>query len=145
MDGLDKDTPIPACIFNKTCYIWTGVNSLLNKSCWEDNIKIGIQEVGFEFLDWIALAQDRDRWQVPVRTVMNLWFPQSEGSFFCSWVHVSYSERTLLLVMWVFILQNFCFQQSTLVVSACVKMIKGSLFFWWWWLRIFSHLKSVAV
>jgi hypothetical protein len=70
MDGLDEGTPIPACIFNKTCYMCTGVNSLLNKNCWEDNIKMAL-----EVMDWIALAQDRDRWQVLVSTGMNLWFP----------------------------------------------------------------------
>jgi hypothetical protein len=57
------------------CYVCTEVNSLLNKSFWEDNIKMGIQEVGLEVMDWIALAQDRDRWQVLVNTVRNLWFP----------------------------------------------------------------------
>ena len=75
MDGLEEETPIPACIFNKTCYICTGVNSLLSKSCWEDNIKMSIEEMGLEVMDWIALAQDRDRWQVLVSTVLNLWFP----------------------------------------------------------------------
>jgi len=29
---------------------------------WEDNIKMDIQEVGCESMDWIDLAQDRDRW-----------------------------------------------------------------------------------
>ena len=29
---------------------------------WEDNIKIDLQEVGCEGMDWIELAQDRDRW-----------------------------------------------------------------------------------
>jgi hypothetical protein len=28
---------------------------------WEDNIKMNLQEVGCEFMDWIDLAQDRDR------------------------------------------------------------------------------------
>ena len=28
---------------------------------WEDNIKIDLQEVGFGGMDWIELAQDRDR------------------------------------------------------------------------------------
>jgi len=28
---------------------------------WEDNIKMDIQEVGFEGVDWVDLAQDRDR------------------------------------------------------------------------------------
>jgi hypothetical protein len=32
---------------------------------WEDNIKTDLQEVGWEGVDWIAMAQDRDRWRVP--------------------------------------------------------------------------------
>jgi hypothetical protein len=28
---------------------------------WEDNIKMDLQKVGCEFMDWIELAQDRDR------------------------------------------------------------------------------------
>ena len=42
---------------------------------WEDNIKMDIQEVGCGGMDWIELAQDRDRWQVLVNVVMNLWVP----------------------------------------------------------------------
>ena len=29
---------------------------------WEDNIKMDLQEVGCGSMDWIELAQDRDRW-----------------------------------------------------------------------------------
>ena len=29
---------------------------------WNDNIKMDLQEVGCESMDWIVLAQDRDRW-----------------------------------------------------------------------------------
>jgi hypothetical protein len=39
---------------------------------WEDNIKIDLQEVGCGGMDWIALAQDGDRWQALVHVVMNL-------------------------------------------------------------------------
>jgi hypothetical protein len=39
---------------------------------WEDNIKMDLQEVGCGGMDWIGLAQDRDRWQVLVHAVMNL-------------------------------------------------------------------------
>jgi len=42
---------------------------------WEDNIKTDLQEVGCEGMDWIELAQDRDRWLAPVIMVMNLRFP----------------------------------------------------------------------
>jgi hypothetical protein len=38
---------------------------------WEDNIKMDIQEVGCEGMDWIELAQDRDKWQALVNAVMN--------------------------------------------------------------------------
>jgi hypothetical protein len=38
---------------------------------WEDNIKIDLQKVGLESMDWIELAQYRDRWWVLVNAVMN--------------------------------------------------------------------------
>jgi len=39
---------------------------------WEDNIRMDLQEVEFWGMDWIDLAQDRDRWQSLVNEVMNL-------------------------------------------------------------------------
>ena len=42
---------------------------------WEDNIKIDLQEVECGGMDWIELAQDRDRWRALVSTVMNLPVP----------------------------------------------------------------------
>ena len=39
---------------------------------WEDNIKMDLQEVGCRGMDWIELAQDRDRWWALVNAVMNL-------------------------------------------------------------------------
>jgi hypothetical protein len=41
---------------------------------WEGNIKMN-QEVGCRGMNWIDLAQDRDRWQALVYVVMNLWVP----------------------------------------------------------------------
>ena len=41
----------------------------------EDNIKMDLQEVGFEGMDWIDVAEDTDRWRALVNAVMNLLFP----------------------------------------------------------------------
>ena len=40
-----------------------------------DNIRMDLQEVGCGYMDWIGLAQDRDRWQTLVSAVMNLRVP----------------------------------------------------------------------
>jgi hypothetical protein len=42
---------------------------------WEDNIKMDLREVGCGGVDWIDLAQDRNRWRALVYTVMNLRVP----------------------------------------------------------------------
>jgi hypothetical protein len=39
---------------------------------WEDNIKMDLQEERCGSMDWIELAQDRDRWLALVNAVMNL-------------------------------------------------------------------------
>ena len=42
---------------------------------WVDNIRINLQEVGCGCMDWIGLAQDRERWRTLVSAVMKLWVP----------------------------------------------------------------------
>jgi hypothetical protein len=39
---------------------------------WEDGIRIDLREIGLGCVDWIGLAQDRDRWRAFVSAVMNL-------------------------------------------------------------------------
>jgi hypothetical protein len=42
---------------------------------WVDNIKMHLREIGWDGMDWIDLAQDRDQWRALVNTVMNLRVP----------------------------------------------------------------------
>jgi hypothetical protein len=42
---------------------------------WENNIKMDIQEVGCESIEWNDLAQDRERWRALVSAVMNFRVP----------------------------------------------------------------------
>ena len=42
---------------------------------WVDNIRMDLQEVGCGYMDWIGLAQDRDRWRPLVGAVMNFRVP----------------------------------------------------------------------
>jgi len=39
---------------------------------WVDNTRTDLKEVGYGYMDWIGLAQDRDRWRTLVSAVMNL-------------------------------------------------------------------------
>ena len=48
---------------------------------WEDDIKMDLQEVGFGGMDWIDLAEARDRWRALVNAVMNLQVPLNAGNY----------------------------------------------------------------
>ena len=61
---------------------------------WLDNIRMNLQEVGCGYVDWIGLAQDRDRWRALVSAVMNFRVPYA-GNFLTSCKPVSFSRRTL--------------------------------------------------
>jgi hypothetical protein len=42
---------------------------------WVDNIKMDLRKIGWDGVDWIHLAQDRDQWRALVNTVMNIRVP----------------------------------------------------------------------
>jgi hypothetical protein len=45
------------------------------RSRWVDNIKMDFREIGWDGVDWIAVAQDRDQWRALVNMVLNLQVP----------------------------------------------------------------------
>jgi hypothetical protein len=49
------------------------------KCRWEDNTKMDLQEVCLGGMDWIVMAQDRDRWRALVNAVMKLQAPLNAG------------------------------------------------------------------
>ena len=46
---------------------------------WEDNLKMDLQRVEWGGMDWIDLAEDRERWWAFVDMVMNIWVPYNVG------------------------------------------------------------------
>ena len=61
-----------SCLLNEVIYSYVDYR-LGRPSCrWEDNIKMDLQKVGWECMDWSELAQDMDRSQALVKEVMKL-------------------------------------------------------------------------
>jgi hypothetical protein len=46
-----------------------------SRSRWVDNIKMELRERGWDGMDWIDMAQDRDQWRALVNTVITLRVP----------------------------------------------------------------------
>jgi hypothetical protein len=67
-DKIKKNEMIEACSLDGGGEIPLG----RPRHRYEDNIKMDLQEVVCGVMDWIELAQDRDRWRALVNAVMNL-------------------------------------------------------------------------
>jgi hypothetical protein len=63
---------------------------------WVDNIKMDLRQKGWDGMDWINLAQDRDQWRTLVNTVMNFLVPYDAGKFLRSCTTGSFSRRAQL-------------------------------------------------
>jgi hypothetical protein len=66
------------------------------RSTWVDNIKMDLRETGWDGMDWIELAQNRDQWRALVNTVMNFRIPKNAGKFLSSCTIDSFSRRAQL-------------------------------------------------
>jgi hypothetical protein len=60
---------------------------------WVDNIKMDLRGIGWDGMDWIDLAQDKDRWRVLMKAVMNFRVPQNAGRFLSGCTIGSFSRR----------------------------------------------------
>jgi hypothetical protein len=61
-----------------------------------DNLKMDLREIGWDGMDWIYLAQDRNPWRALVKTVINFWGPQNPGKFLSSCIIGGFSRRAQL-------------------------------------------------
>jgi hypothetical protein len=66
-------------------------NTRKTKRRWVD-----LRETGWDGMDWIDLAQDRDQWRALMNTVMNLRVPQNAGKFLSSSMIGAFSRRAQL-------------------------------------------------
>jgi hypothetical protein len=55
-----------------------------------------LREIGWNGMDWIDLAHDRDQWQALVNTVMNFQVPENAGKFLSVCTIGSFSRRAQL-------------------------------------------------
>jgi len=61
--------------YKVTCFLEI-ITIIINiRRRWVDDIKMDFQEVGFGYIDWIGLAQDRDSWRTLLSAVMKLRVP----------------------------------------------------------------------
>jgi hypothetical protein len=63
-----------------------GKDHYLKPVCgWDNNIKMDLKTVGREDVDWIAVAEDKDKWRALVDTNMNRRVQQNAGNCLTSW------------------------------------------------------------
>ena len=105
---------------------------------WVNNNRMDLQEVGCGYMDWIGLAQDRDRWRTLVSAVMNFRVLWNAGNFLTSCKPVSFLRRTLhhavskyhwLSVFMIFSTEHQCSARCSLGdagLSYCIRCNSAS-------------------
>jgi len=64
---------------------------------WKNNIKIDVQEVAWEVLDWISVVQNKDKCRAVHNTVVNCRVARNAAIFLISWENAGFARRKLLL------------------------------------------------
>jgi hypothetical protein len=80
----------------RICCLWLAFRSVgfsstkgqLPRRRWENNIKMGLSEIGMKGVDWIHLIQNQDRWRALVDTVMNLRVSWKAQNSLTSWAEL---------------------------------------------------------
>ena len=94
---------------------------------WVDNITMDLQEVGCGYVDWIGLAQDRDKWRTLVSAVLYIRVPWNEGNFLTSCKWVSCLGRTLHLRVSNWYIYKF--QQVIYIIMEYAETFAPSAYF----------------
>jgi hypothetical protein len=63
---------------------------------WVDNIRMDLEEIGWDDADWIDVVQDRDQWRALVNMVMNLRLSLNSGKFLRGRTTGGFSSRAQL-------------------------------------------------
>ena len=71
-------------------------------------------------MDWIDLAQDRDRWWTLVGGIMNLRVPLNVGNFLTNLKPASFSERNMLHEVWSLEFCSFCLTSAYVSLSVAI-------------------------
>jgi len=69
---------------------WGKETTFKTRHSWNDNIKMKVEEIIWEGMDWIGLAQDIDKWQTHVNMVRSLWVLQNVKHFFSKQITTSF-------------------------------------------------------
>jgi hypothetical protein len=89
-----------------------------------NNIKIALRHsLEFDLVYWTYLAQDRDKWQAVVNTMMNLRIPSNPGNFLISWAAVGFSMKSVQIQA-VFAARR---EIRPIGLIPCITVLHGSL------------------
>jgi hypothetical protein len=96
------------------------------------NLRTGVTGVGWEGVEWMHLAQDRDQWWALVNTVMKLHFPLKAGNFLTEWLLASQEGLGSVELVNLVFREEFAYRYETF---SCVCDTHG------WW---FTYRNSVS-